>query len=194
MRGVMVEVSEQLLAERRRTGVDRFDEMWEGVLHMAPAPSTEHQRVVTGLIAWLALQLRDTDRGTILVQVNVFDEVSVEENYRIPDLTFVKSEQLIAADGIRGGGPDAVIEVRSPGDESYDKLPFYARIGTGEVIVIHRDTKGVEVFRPAGDGFAVVDADADGWVLSQEMGVAFRTEAGSLNLQDRHGSGGSLTI
>lgn len=37
----MLEVPEGLLAERARLGHDRFDEMWEGVLHMVPPPRSE---------------------------------------------------------------------------------------------------------------------------------------------------------
>jgi hypothetical protein len=32
----------ELLERRRRSGLDRLDEVWEGVLHMVPAPSGEH--------------------------------------------------------------------------------------------------------------------------------------------------------
>src|SRR5215510_3999442 len=32
-----------LLEQRRRMGGDRWDEEWEGVLHMVPAPLTRHQ-------------------------------------------------------------------------------------------------------------------------------------------------------
>ncbi|MGZ6623848.1 MAG: hypothetical protein ACXVHD_30075, partial [Solirubrobacteraceae bacterium] len=33
---------EALLERRRRLGQDLFDEVWEGVLHMNPAPSGSH--------------------------------------------------------------------------------------------------------------------------------------------------------
>ncbi len=42
MKAVALEVSDEELAWRRRTGIDRYDEMWEGVLYMAPAPAYEH--------------------------------------------------------------------------------------------------------------------------------------------------------
>ena len=54
MRGVLVEVPESLLAERRRLGVDRFDEMWGGELHMVPPPSNEHQRIGRDIVLVLA--------------------------------------------------------------------------------------------------------------------------------------------
>ena len=43
MRAVMPEVPPDILAWRKRTGADMWDEMWEGVLHMAPMPNREHQ-------------------------------------------------------------------------------------------------------------------------------------------------------
>jgi hypothetical protein len=39
----MARVPSDLLAWRKTTGADRFDEMWEGVLHMVAAPNREHQ-------------------------------------------------------------------------------------------------------------------------------------------------------
>ena|SRR5947207_3088850 len=44
MRAVLVHVTGHELAHRRSTGLDRWDEMWEGILHTTPAPSLEHQR------------------------------------------------------------------------------------------------------------------------------------------------------
>ena len=63
-----------LLEQRRRLGLDRWDEMWEGVLHMAPAPANEHQRVVGELLVFLVPLLRRTGRGEIRIGINVFDE------------------------------------------------------------------------------------------------------------------------
>ena len=38
---VIVHVRQEELADRRAKGLDRRDEMWEGVLHMTPAPTLE---------------------------------------------------------------------------------------------------------------------------------------------------------
>src|SRR5262249_33291968 len=153
MRGVILEVSDCQLEERRRRGLDRFDEMWEGVLHMAPAPLYEHQRIISGIDRFLGSLSERKKRGELVSAINVFNETfAPDTDYRIPDFTFVAAgnEPLLARDGIRGGGPDAVIEVRSPGDETYEKFPFFARLGVKEVIVIQRDTKKPEIFRLAG--------------------------------------------
>ena len=42
-----VDLSRQLIAERRRLGHDRFDEVWEGVYVMNPLPNNEHQELQT---------------------------------------------------------------------------------------------------------------------------------------------------
>ena len=115
--GTVARLREEELADRRSKGLDRWDEMWEGVLHMTPAPNVEHQRIVGALIEFLRPLLRNTGRGTLIPGINVFREASAALDYRIPDLTFVAAgrEHVLAEDGVRGAGPDAVIEVRSRG-------------------------------------------------------------------------------
>jgi len=179
MKAVLREVSQQEIERRRRIGLDRWDEMWEGVLHMASAPAVEHQRMQLKMGAFLDPLLERKKRGTLAPGINVFNEDFPLEDYRIPDFSFVSAgrEAIIAADGIRGGAPDAVIEIRSPGDESYEKFPFFARLGVREVIVVDRDTKKPEVYRLAGGQYLAVAADRDGWVLSEVLGVRFRVLA-----------------
>jgi Uma2 family endonuclease len=173
MRAVLVHVTDSELANRRAKGLDRWDEMWDGVLHMTPAPSLEHQRILDELILFLGGHMKATGRGTLRSGINVFREST---NYRIPDLTFVAHgrERIFSADGVRGGGPDAVIEIRSPEDETYEKLPFYAALGIREVVVIDRDTKRPEIYRLAGAQYVALQLDADGWLRSETMTVKFR--------------------
>ena len=188
VKAVMLDVSPEVLAHRKLTGVDRWDEMWEGVLHMAPAPNREHQRILDDLIIFLGPLIKQRNRGTLQSGINVFDEASPKENYRIPDLSFVARghESVLAEDGTRGGGPDAVIEIRSPGDESYDKFPFFASLGVREVIVVDRDSKKPEVFRLAGSQYVAVGADREGWLVSETLRVRLRQSPGSrvLTLED----------
>lgn len=44
---------EELIAERRRIGIDTYDEVWDGELHLAQGPSFEHGRVEDELAAAL---------------------------------------------------------------------------------------------------------------------------------------------
>ena len=39
MRAVMPTLLPDVMALRKRTGADRWDEIWDGVLHMAPMPN-----------------------------------------------------------------------------------------------------------------------------------------------------------
>jgi Uma2 family endonuclease len=175
----VLHLREEELAERRSKGLDRWDEMWEGVLHMTPAPNVEHQRIVTEVAVFLRPHLRNTGRGTLIAGINVFREASAAPDYRIPDLTFVAAgrESLLQVDGVRGGAPDTVIEIRSPGDETYEKLPFYAALGVGEVIVCHRDTKQPEIFRLEASQYVLLQPDSDGWLASSALGVRLRRVA-----------------
>ena len=70
MRAVMAQVPPELLEWRKRTGADRYDEMWEGVLHMVAAPNREHQDLKGALETYLRLRwarpagARSTARST----------------------------------------------------------------------------------------------------------------------------------
>jgi hypothetical protein len=45
------------------------------------------------------------------------------------------------------GGPIVALEVVSPDDRSREKLDFYAKIGTREVLIIDRDPIQIELFQ-----------------------------------------------
>ena len=175
MKAIMLEISEAELERRHRLGLDRFDEMWEGVLHLVPAPGTEHQRMKSKLWKFLDTLMEKTGRGQVAEELNVFMEGTNGQNYRIPDIVYLAKghEGRLSTDGVHGG-PDSVIEVRSPGDETYEKRHFYANLGVCELVVIHRDTKAPEVFRLAGAEFVGVAADREGWVTAETLRVRFR--------------------
>lgn len=76
---------EQLLERRRRSGADRRDEVWEGVLHMAPAALRRHADLQAQVIAILhgparARGLRATG------EFNLGDK----DDYRIPDAALLE--------------------------------------------------------------------------------------------------------
>lgn len=173
---VILEVSPTELARRKLTGEERWDEMWEGVLHLSPAPAYEHQRIVDRLLLFLAPLLERMGRGTIVTGINVF---RADDDYRIPDLSFVARgrESVLAEDGARGA-PEVIIEVRSPSDETYEKFPFYAAVGVREIVVVPRDTKKPEVYRLTGPEYGAVAPDRDGFLLSEALGVRFGHEPG----------------
>ncbi|CAN5168480.1 hypothetical protein BH24ACT1_BH24ACT1_10170 [soil metagenome] len=172
----MLEVDERMLEERRRLGHDRWDEMWEGVLHMVPAPSGPHQGLGTNLLVVLVPRARK--RGLVATY-----ETSVhraDDDYRVPDLVFT----LPAARTHRGvdGGAELVVEILSPGDESYVKLDWYAALGVREMLIVDPDTMAVELYRGTPDGPVRVAPDDDGRVWSGVLGAGFATAGNAVRV------------
>lgn len=166
MRAVVLEMPKHWLAERQNSDAARWDEMWEGVLHAAPGPSGEHQDVELDLAGYLKRRWARPIGGLVRAQVNLTrpeDEADWRSNYRIPDIVLLSPDRLaIDRDSYMAGAPLVCVEIRSPGDESYEKLPFYAALGVPEVWVIDRHTKRPEVFVLRGDRYEPGVADA-GW-------------------------------
>ena len=175
MRGVLLEVPDDQLEERRRGDRDIRDEMWDGELHTVPPPSGPHQRLSGGLFLTLGLLAREL--GLLPhFETGLF---RAERDYRVTDLMFCRPEQVSQ----RGAeGAELVVELRSPDDESYAKLPFYSALGVREALVVHPDDRRVELFRLVGDAMLPVTADADGAVRSDVVGVRMLTRDGALHL------------
>lgn len=143
----MLEVPQALLDERRARGADRWDEMWEGELHMVPPPSGEHQRLGSEL--FLILGPLAKARGLVpFYDATGLFRPGVEDDWRAPDSAFARPE-IVSQRGIEGAA-SLVVEILSPGDETYRKLDWYAAVGVGEVLVIEPLTRGVELFANRG--------------------------------------------
>ncbi len=178
MRGVMLDVPVSLLDERRRKGIDKFDEMWEGVVHMTPAPNIKHQDFEFELEAWLRNHWAARSSGDVFHNVNVSDRENWEDNFRIPDLVLLLPEQrAILRDTHILGAPLVVVEIRSPGDESFDKLPFYAQLGVSEMWIIDRDTNVPELFVLSEGRNEPAMPGEDGWLVSNASAVEFKSVA-----------------
>lgn len=175
MKAVMANVPEHILEWRRRTGADQWDEMWEGVLHMAPSPNRDHQDLELALAMWLRLNWGEPNGCRVYTRINVAEPGTWPDNYRIPDLVLLTPARFdIDRNEYFDGGPDAVVEIHSPGDEAYEKLAFYAKVGVREVWIIDRDTKRAEIFELAGDEFQAREATAEGWLSSSVAGAELR--------------------
>jgi Uma2 family endonuclease len=184
MRAVMLEVPRYLLEERRRLGLDSRDEMWDGELHMVPPPHAHHGSLNDKLgtffnLHWEFLGLGRTyiEAGVRRPGVEIVD--GVPRDYRVPDRSFLLPARFDRLqDGWIMGGPDAVLEIESPGGEDRDKLPFYLSLGVERANYIHRDTRAVEVLRARPAGWEVVAPGPDGWVLVDTLRVELRAERG----------------
>lgn len=117
-----------LLERRRRLDLDHHDEVWDGVLHMNPPPSFTHERIASELHRLLG-PLADA-AGLVLVGIV---GIGVKSNNRVPDLTMQRPRdakpqwQQTAA---------LVVEILSPNDETWEKLPFYAAHDVDELLIV----------------------------------------------------------
>ncbi len=178
MRAVMLRVPESWFEERARRGLDRFDEIWEGMLHMVPGPSFEHQTIGHELDVFLSPIL--SARGIeVRYEMEVHRPGSKGEDYRIPDMVFFRSDrpEIITRRGLEGA-PLAVLEIRSPDDETYEKFDFWTALGVAEVIVIDPDKRTAEVYRLAGKQLLATSADEQGRVHAATIDARFSTVAG----------------
>jgi Uma2 family endonuclease len=178
MKAVMASVPEFILEWRRKTGADRRDEMWEGVLHMSPEADREHQDLEGCLEGWLRQHWARPRRAKVYHRINISTaEVGNQwtDNFRIPDLVLLTRDRFhIDRKTYFAGGPNVVVEIRSPNDESEEKLPFYASIGILEVWIIDRDTKQTDLYVLEKGTYRLRSADTDGWTRSPFTGVEFR--------------------
>jgi Uma2 family endonuclease len=118
---------QELLERRRQMGADRHDEVWEGVYHMIPAAGTAHSFVAHHL----AVLLDAPARANGLVVSAEFN-LGAKDDFRVPDLGVHRERRLetwISTAAI-------VVEVVSPQDDTWGKLPFYAKREVDEVLIV----------------------------------------------------------
>ncbi len=120
---------EALLERRRRAGVDRLDEVWQGVRHMVPGPSFEHGRVAQQLAELLGPRAR---AGGLVPVMHEFNLGESEHDFRVPDGGLHRP----GAAGVWLSTAALVVEILSPEDESWQKLPFYAEHHVDEVLLV----------------------------------------------------------
>jgi Uma2 family endonuclease len=120
---------EALLERRRRSGLDRFDEVWEGVLHMVPAPLGEHADISQQLAEVLGPLARSAGLIATMAEFNLGD---AEDDFRVPD----GGVHRMRPRGVWHTTAALVVEIVSPGDESWQKLPFYAAHRVDEVLIL----------------------------------------------------------
>jgi hypothetical protein len=120
---------EALLERRRRAGVDRLDEVWEGVRHMVPGPSFEHGRVAHQLAVLLDGPARACGLVPVMHEFNLGES---EHDFRVPDGGLHRPGA--AGEWLQTAA--VVVEILSPGDESRQKLGFYAEHHVDEVLLV----------------------------------------------------------
>ena len=145
---------------------------------MSPEPDREHQDFEGGLETWLRLHWGRPKHAKVYHRINLAlpgAGSSWIDNFRIPDLVLLTKNRFSIDHRTHfEGGPEVVVEIRSPHDESEDKLPFYAQIGVLEVWIIDRDTKAIDLYLLTGDAYAKQAAGDNGWFRSPFTGIEMR--------------------
>jgi Uma2 family endonuclease len=185
MRAIMPIVLPDVLSWRKRRGLDRWDEMWDGELHMAPAPNYDHQNLESDLEAYLRMHWARSRRAKVMHQMNVASSGGWPNDFRIPDLILLTRERIeINRGDYLEGAPDVVVEIESPGDETREKLQFYAELGVPEVWIIDRDSKEPEIHLLRGEKYRRQRSVAGGWVRSPATGIELRSgRSGKLSIR-----------
>ena len=134
-------------ADRKVSGADRWDEVWDGVYMVMPLPNDEHQEIVAEFV--IAFRAALGKGVKIRPGVNVSDrDGDWEKNYRGPDVAvFLEGTSAVNRGAYWLGGPDFAVEVVSKGDRSRKKLAFYASVNVRELLLIHRASWRLELYR-----------------------------------------------
>lgn len=184
MKAVMPTLLPDVQAIRKRTGADQWDEMWEGVLHMPPAPNCDHQDLEGALESYLRSYWMPTCQGRVYHQINVASVGGWPNDFRIPDLVLLLPPRFgINRNEYFEGAPDVVVEIHSPGDEAYEKLPFYRDLGVPEVWIIHRDSREPEIHVLKRGRYKKQSTTTQGWIRSPHMGIELASANGKLAVQ-----------
>jgi len=176
MRVVMIAPDPDWLEQRHRLGQDRFDEVWDGVLHMVPFPTAEHQEREFDLEA--VLRPLAAARGwKVFHEFGLYDPSTTgHTNYRGPDIVVVDPKYL-SKRGVEGRA-ELVVEILSPNDESREKLPFYAKHETPEVWLLDPKTRAIEVFVLRGATYFPVAPTTTSSILAPRLGLELRVVDG----------------
>jgi hypothetical protein len=138
-----------LLERRRQAGIDRLDEVWQGVRHMVPAPSLDHARVAQQLAVLLDGPARTAGLEPTMHEFNVGES---EQDFRVPDGGLHRP----GATGVWHATAAAVVEILSPGDESWKKLSFYADHHVDEVLLVDPTERTVTWLALRGGAYVAV--------------------------------------
>ena len=127
---------EVVLQRRRRTGADVRDEVWEGVLHMAPASRDVHADVQQQFAVLLDAPAR---AAGLYPTISIFN-LGEPEDYRVPDGALHRDRSW----GTWASTAALVVEIVSPGDLTWDKRPFYAAHEVDDLLIVNPQERSVD--------------------------------------------------
>ena len=155
-------LEEELIEQRKARGIDLYDEVWEGVYFMPPMPNDDHQDLVFEFVFVLGAAVSKPGLGKVRPGINL--AASAEDwkhDYRVPDVVVFLADTAAENYNEFWVGPaDFIIEITSPRDRTYEKIPFYSKIGVRELLVLNRQSWRLELYRHQGDGLQKIGESA----------------------------------
>lgn len=139
----------ELLERRRRLGLDHHDEVWEGVLHIMPSPTGEHATVGAQVMRLLGPHA-DAAQLTASNDFNLGDS---QENFRVPDGGLHRTPPR----GAWITTAALAIEILSKGDETWEKLPFYASHHVEELLIVDPEQHKVDWLKLSGGEYRHIE-------------------------------------
>jgi Uma2 family endonuclease len=149
-------------------------EVINNTIYMSPAPSFEHQRVITYLSRLIDEFAAANKAGvTVVAPVDVYLD---EKNIVQPDIVFLSNSSLkfVKAGKIKGT-PDLIVEVLSPGNEKHDlekKKAIYETFGVKEYFIVDPKSKAVITYYLVKNKF-IKQTSVKGKINSKLLGVVF---------------------
>jgi Uma2 family endonuclease len=143
----------QLISERQAAGLDRYDEVWDGVYMIMPLADDEHQELATNIGTVCTVIIQWPGLGQVRVGINVSDRRrGWKQSYRCPDVgVFLNDTAALNCRTHWVGGADFTVEIVSPRDRSREKIGFYEKVGVRELLLIDRDPWKLELYRRHAD-------------------------------------------
>ncbi len=150
------------LTRRRALGQDGHDEVWEGDYHVVPAAHPWHGNVDSEVAAFL----RPAAKVAGLFITSQFN-LGTSDDYRVPDGGYhrsLPSEVFMPTAAI-------VVEIVSPGDETWAKFDFYARHGVNEICIAEARRQQIRWLVLAGTAYEETGASPLLGVTTAELGA-----------------------
>ena len=136
-------------------------EIHDGQLCVTPAPSLQHQIILTNLLRVLLRHVPDIAPGLILpaptdvILADRPDETTIVQ----PDILYIASDRMTVTSH-RGleAAPTLAIEILSPSTRTIDRVikrHLYARYGTAYLWLVDPEARVVEAFAMEGDRYVL---------------------------------------
>jgi len=117
---------------------------------MVPAPSVAHARILSQVMEATAPRAR---LAGLIPAVGPFNLGESKRDFRVPDAGLLEP----GASGVWLPTAALVVEIVSPDDETYAKLPFYAAHDIDEMLIVDPDSRAVDWLALAEGHYRPVD-------------------------------------